>query len=69
MSKRQILMILGVLVMVLLYLGFPTGWDKILMIILGAFIAIVAYRLRPEGQSNSGEKKDMPFVEHRDDQI
>jgi len=62
MSKRQILILLGIWVMIFLFLGFPSAWDKAFALIAGALIAIISYRGMPAGKTQSA---DMPFIEHK----
>ncbi len=65
MSKRQILIILGIWVVILPFLGFPGNWDRVILFASGLIIAVVAYSLRLEGQSK--KTVDMPYVEHRNE--
>lgn len=62
MSKRQWLCIMGVWVMVFLYLGFPIGWHKIILIISGLIIIAIAYNL-PQEHSNIIKDSNSSFVE------
>jgi hypothetical protein len=48
MSKRQVLMILGIWVMLFLFLGFPSAWDAFFAVITGAVIIAITVTLRPE---------------------
>lgn len=63
-------MILGVIVMFILYLGFPKNWDKFLLFLVGLVIIIVAYRMKPSlPPSGSAEnpprkKEEPPYVDH-----
>jgi hypothetical protein len=63
MSKRQTIMVLGILVMVLAKLGFPPNLRDILYIVLGALIVFVSYRVKPDAPSKP--KPPMPYVEHK----
>ena len=45
MSKRQLLCVLGVWVMIFLFLGVPSSWHKIAAIISGVVIIAIAYNL------------------------
>ena len=49
MSKRQLLCVLGVWVMVFLFLGLPSEWDKTFAVVSGLLIVIVAYTLPTPG--------------------
>lgn len=51
MSKRQVLMLLGILIMILFFLGFPEYVREIIAIVAGLLIVFIAYRLKPEGSS------------------
>ncbi len=62
MSKRQLLMLLGILVISFLFLGLPFIFDRILAVIVGLIVVAVAYRLPPEPKSALSR---MPYVEHR----
>ena len=56
MSKRQWLCVMGVWVMFALFLGFPIAWHKIILLISGLIIIIIArYAKRKLGSSG---KKD-----------
>ena len=55
-------MIIGVWVMALLFLGFPSSWDKILYVITGLIIVIMAYNSKPE---ISEPASNVPFEEYR----
>jgi uncharacterized membrane protein YuzA (DUF378 family) len=63
MSKRQIIMILGALVIIIALpiLGFPSAWDNIAYIIIGIIIIAVAYLMEPV---RSVAKPAAPYVEH-----
>lgn len=71
-------MILGVWVAVFLFLGFPTGWDKILAVLTGVIITGISYKslsrdtggaTNPTGKSNVSMNKDVPYVEYRAGEI
>ena len=63
MSKRQILMLLGVWIAIFLFLGFYSAWDKIIAIITGVLVIGISYSLKPEGTSRLD--RGVPFVEHK----
>jgi len=52
-------MLIGVWVMVVLYLGFPANWDRILLIATGLLIITLGYRMKPPAA------KEVPFVENK----
>ncbi len=62
MSKRQVIMVIGLLLMVSPFLGFPSGWDKFFSLIGGFLTIVVAYRMSPGVPVVS---KNMPYVESR----
>ena len=67
MSKRQILIMLGLWIMAFLFLGFPSGWDKAFALLSGLALIAVAYSLRPEGKQAPAEK--IPYAEHRNQPV
>ncbi len=48
MSKRQMLCVLGVWVMVFLFLGVPSSWHEIIAAITGIIIIAISYNLPPD---------------------
>jgi len=50
MSKRQLLCLLGVWVMIFLFLGFPTAWHRVIAVISGLGVIALAYRFPPENK-------------------
>ena len=56
-------MILGIWVIILPFLGFPSSWDQVLAIVSGLLICGIAYSLGPKPKS--GLPPSIPFVEHR----
>ena len=66
MSKRQLLIILGLWIMGLLYLGFRESVDKIILLVSGFAVICVAYSIRP-GQSTTHTTSDeKPYVDTLD---
>lgn len=63
MSKRQVIMLLGAIVMLAPHLGLPDVGDKIFLAVVGLLIIFVAYRVHPPASDNRREG-DRPFVEH-----
>lgn len=61
MSKRQILSLIGVFVIIINYLGLPDNIDNILYIVTG--LVIIIYALTSKNDSIS-KKEDKPFVEY-----
>ncbi len=65
MSKRQILILIGIWIIVLPFLGFPGNWQRILFVITGVYLLALSYSLRLEGaQTNSDE---ISFVDHKNE--
>lgn len=56
-------MLMGVWIMLLPFLGFPSSWGKIIALVSGLIVIILAYALRSPVPSNPSEH--MPYVEHR----
>jgi len=46
MSQRQWVVLIGVWVIVFLFLGFPSSWEKVLAIATGLLIISMAYRIK-----------------------
>ncbi len=64
MSKRQVLMILGVLVIIVPHLGFPDdNWDAVILGILGVLVIAVAYKIGPAA-APADRSEEKPFVDH-----
>lgn len=80
MSSRQVIIILGILVILLPFSGFNSTWDTVISIIAGLLIIILSYRLSPikknktkqyEGDkteiTKSQTQNDLPFVENKNE--
>lgn len=68
MSKRQILIVIGLWTMAFLFLGFPSSWDKVLALVTGLILVIMAYSLRPDrslDSRNPVRREHVPYVEHK----
>lgn len=65
MSKRQILMLLGLWVGVFLFLGFPQTWDKAIAVISAILIIVFSISLGSFESANQrkGESEAVPFVD------
>ncbi len=61
MSKRQLLCLLGIWVILFLFLGVPSLWHKIISVISGLIIVFVAYNLPHEKREG---KSDSAFVDN-----
>jgi type IV secretory pathway VirB2 component (pilin) len=65
MSKRQFLCVLGVWVMIFLFLGLPSDWDRVVGVVSGLVIVIAAYTL-PAPLRDSGVKESKEtFTENK----
>jgi hypothetical protein len=61
MSQRQWVVIIGVWVAVFLFLGLPSSWEKVLSLLTGLLIIVMAYRIRlKEKQPGNGA----PFADN-----
>lgn len=80
MSSRQVIIILGILIILLPFLGFNSNWDMVISILTGLLIIILSYRLSPIKKSKTkqdeGDKtevtksqtqNDLPFVENKNE--
>ena len=74
MSKKKILFLTGVWVMVLPFLGFPTIWKKILLVLTGGMLISVSYLwVRTKNMHNTSRGKDIQnklnttFTDNRDE--
>jgi len=62
MSRQQWLSIIGVWVMIFLYLGFPTGWDKIFALCTGLLIILISFKAF--GKKFSKSQDNSSYVEN-----
>ena len=72
-------MLLGAWVAVLLFLGFPTPWNKAFAVASGLIIIIAGYLLKPEiagasashhaskPHAHASPAHDAPYIEHKND--
>lgn len=63
MSKKQWLIIFGVVLAALPFLGFPSAWDTIFGIVLGFLVIVTAYSL--PGNKSGIDGDSLPFAEHK----
>ncbi len=47
MSKRQVLIILGIWIMIFLFISFPAWLDKMSSLIVGALIVLISLSMKP----------------------
>ncbi|HEY4494684.1 MAG TPA: hypothetical protein VJC02_01115 [Candidatus Paceibacterota bacterium] len=64
MSKRQVLCVVGVWIMVFLFLGVPSFWHKVIAILSGLVIIIIAYNI-PSEKKEVVDKKGETFIENK----
>jgi hypothetical protein len=64
MSKRQLLILLGIWVMVFTFLGFPPAWKQVFAVAAGALIVTIAVATKPK-EKVQVNKNSVSFVEHR----
>jgi hypothetical protein len=65
MSKRQVLMLIGVWVILLAAPGFPSGWKSFLLLVTGLGIVVFGYRMNGSAPASPAAPRDLPFVEHK----
>jgi arginine exporter protein ArgO len=58
MKRDYTLLFIGIWIMILPFLGFPTSWKKVLLIVTGLFVVFIGYmvwreRLNKEKQENT----------------
>lgn len=49
--------VLGALIALVPFLGFPAGFEDFLLIVAGAYLAVFAYRIRDRGMSKETKTK------------
>ena len=65
MSKEMSIILLGVWVIIVPYLGLPEAWRIFLIVLSGIAIVVIGLLLRGETLSRGVEEnKNHPFVEH-----
>jgi hypothetical protein len=65
MSKRQILCVVGVLVIIFLFLGIPSSWHKVMAIAMGLAIIAIAYNLNPDHVNKISTDDKETFMENK----
>ncbi len=63
MSKRQILMLIGLWIMAILHLGLPELWDKMLLFITGIVIIFTSFKIKETEIKAVSEPQN--FVDHK----
>ncbi len=65
MSKEMSIILLGVWVVIVPYLGVPESWRTLLLVLSGIAVVVIGLLLRGETLSRGvGENINHPFVEH-----
>ena len=66
MSREMSIIVLGIWVMIVPYLGVPSAWRTILLVLSGAVIAVIGFLLRGQTFSKPHNKKTdhHPFQEN-----
>ncbi len=64
MSKRQLLILLGIWVMVFTFLGFPPAWKQVFAVATGAIIVTIAVATKSREKAQIS-KNSVPFMEHK----
>jgi hypothetical protein len=62
MSRQQWLSIIGVWVIVFLYMGFPSAWDKIIAAATGLLIIFISFKMNAKIVHKDGG--DSAYVEN-----
>ena len=72
MSKQRWIILIGIWLIVLPFLGFTSVWKTGLLIATGVVLLSVAFRLRPDPIIDTGDyanssvaRESPPFVEHK----
>ncbi len=61
MSRRSILILIGIWSMAFLFIGFPALWDKVFSVVVGAVVLVIGLKDRPMRKVAD----TMPYVEHK----
>ncbi|MEI8327977.1 MAG: hypothetical protein WCG02_02465 [Candidatus Taylorbacteria bacterium] len=65
MSKRQFIMLLAVLIIIIQFLGFPPSWNKFFTFVCGALIIGIAYRMAPKVKEVN--EQTLTYVDYKRD--
>lgn len=74
MSKESIILVSGLLIILVPSLGIPNTYDRLILSVLGAIIAITGYQLRRAAylrslETTQGERRADAFVESRTESL
>lgn len=65
MSKEMSVILLGVAVVVVPYLGIPASWRTLLLILVGLTLIVIGFLLRSQRLAHAGKSSPYhPFVEN-----
>ena len=67
MSKRQVIMLISLVVAIIQFLGFPTAWDKLFTFVGGMLILVIAYRMAP--RVKAVDVRSLPYMEYKKEEI
>jgi hypothetical protein len=69
MTKQQLILIIGIVVLLLPFIGFPSDWKSVLMFICGITLVTVYVYMRKERREKQHDEADQVitevFVENR----
>jgi hypothetical protein len=70
MAKKQWISVLGLWIMIFLFLGFPSTWDKWFAVVTGMLIIAISYSMKserkePASQGNIYVSVQETFVENQ----
>jgi len=74
MSKESIILVSGLLIILVPSLGIPNTYDRLILSVLGALIAITGYQLRRAAylrslETEHGDRRADAFVESRTETV
>lgn len=64
MSKRQLLCVFGAWIMIFLFLGFPTKWQKVIAVVSGLAVIGISYSFPAPSSAAPSETRET-FVENK----
>lgn len=64
MSKRQLLCLLGIWIMIFLFLGFPSSWHRIIAVVSGLLVIVNAYSFPPPSSVSTSVPRET-FTENK----
>ena len=64
MSKEMWVIVLGIWIVVVPYLGIPGSWRTVILVISGIALAAIGFFLRAETIARGGRSQHHPFVEN-----